>query len=126
MPNTRKQLGTSLEYAVVDKAKAKGLRSRRQPLSGVLKDFPNDVEIERLLVECKVRSAKLDAKGRKTITLDLDWLHGVVGNAEKAGYEAGVVVVRPKGSQHLYVLADFDYFTDALLVPKRLTVPGSP
>ena len=125
MPNTRKQLGTSLEYAVVEKAKAKGLRSRRQPLSGVLKDFPNDVEIERLLVECKVRSARLDAKGRKTITLDLDWLHGVVGNAERAGYAAGIVVVRPKGSQRLYVLADFDTYLDTLLASKGLTLPGS-
>lgn len=121
MPNRVKQLGTSNEHRIVRKAQAAGLQARRQPLSGVLKDFPNDVQVENILVESKVRSAKVNAKGAKTLTLDLDWLHGVVGNAEKAGYDAGIVVAKAKGSERLYVLADLDFILSLLAQVKGLT-----
>jgi hypothetical protein len=114
VPNPRKQLGTALENRVVAKAKEKGLRARRQPLSGVLKDFPNDVEIERLLGECKVRTTKLDAKGAKILSIDLDWLDGVRANAARMGYESAAVFVRPKGSERILAMLDLDTLYDLL------------
>jgi hypothetical protein len=125
MTTRAKQLGTSNEHRIVRKAQAAGLRASRQPLSGILKDFPNDVQVEAILVESKVRSAKLNAKGAKTLTLDLDWLHGVVGNAERAGFEAGIVVAKAKGSERQYVLADLDFVLRLLQQAKGLTLPGT-
>lgn len=124
MPNKAKALGTSLERNVVERAKSKGLRSRKQPLSGVLEAFPNDVEVDRLLVECKVRTVALNAKGAKCLTFELDWLRGVQKNAEREGYEAGVVVMRPKGSSSLLVIAPFDYFLGQLAKVRGLTQTG--
>lgn len=121
MPNRNKQLGTSTEHAIVEKAKASGLRARRQPLSGVLEDFPNDVEIEQTLVEAKVRSTKLSAKGARMLSIDLEWLKGVEAHAAKAGYEHAVVVVRPKGSHRLLLLTDLDDYLSLLKAAKHGT-----
>lgn len=121
MPNQRKNLGRSLEHKVVEEAKARGLKARRQPLSGILADFPNDAEVGDRLVEAKVRAAKLDSKGARFIRIDLDWLTGVIENARKNGYRQGIVVVRPKGSQQLLVLTELDDYLGLLSVEKGLT-----
>ena len=66
MTSQKKALGTGLENLTVKKAQARGLRAKKQPLSGAIKGLPNDVVIdERVLVECKVRAVKLNPKGRE-------------------------------------------------------------
>lgn len=114
MPNQRKNLGRSLENRVVERAVAKGLKARRQPLSGILKDFPRDVELENLLVECKVRAAYTTQNGHRMLTLDIDWLRGVQADGKEAGYEQGIVVVNPKGDSSPFVLVDLDWFLSLL------------
>lgn len=115
MPNQNiKQLGRNLEHAVVAAAKASGHKAHRQPMSGRIASMPSDVVIDNLLVEAKVRAVRLDAKGARILSIDLDWLDGVLKNAEKHGFEAGIVVVRPKGSARLLCLVELPYFLGKL------------
>lgn len=109
MPNRNKQLGTGLENRVVEKARGAGLDSRKQPLSGVIKDFPADVVIERVLAECKVRTAQIDAKGQRYVKLDMDWKEKVDTQASDHGFEAAVVVVNAKGSRNPQVIVSLDF-----------------
>lgn len=103
MPNRNKALGRRLEKKVAQMGDG-----HVQPLSGVLADFPNDVDLGRVLVECKVRSAALNARGEKHITIDLDWLKKVTANAKREGFDFGIVAVRAKGSRKVYALLDLD------------------
>jgi Holliday junction resolvase len=125
MTSQKKLLGTALENQLVKKATNRGLRAKKQPLSGALKDQPNDVVIEsnldRVLAECKVRAVKIDAKGTRIISLDLDWLSKVTRNAAAFGFDAGVVVFRPKGSPKLYGVLNLDVLL-ALLQAKSTDV----
>lgn len=114
MANRNKELGTALENRVVEKAEEHGLTARRQPGSGMFAAYPEDDVVENLLVQAKVQSAHLDAKGEKCLTLRLGWLKQVEEAAAKHGFDAGVVVVRPKGSARLLVLCDGDFFLDLL------------
>lgn len=117
--NANKQLGSAFESRVVERAKAKGLKARKQPGSGVYKGLPNDVVIEDVLVECKVRSTTLTAKGEKRLTLDLDWLRGVQAAAEREGFRQGIVVVNAKGSSKPLVLCDYEFVLELLNLQRR-------
>jgi Holliday junction resolvase len=114
MANPNKTLGSALENRVVERAKAKGLKAARQPGSGVYKAFPHDAVVEQLLVECKVRSTHLNAAGDKTLSIQLEWLRKVQEKAIEGGFEQGIVVVNPKGSQKPLVLCDLDWFLGIL------------
>jgi Holliday junction resolvase len=114
MPNKNKQLGVAFERTVVERAKRAGLEAERQPLSGALKQFPNDVRVKspvvEILVEAKKRTATLSA-GEKCITINLDWLKGVVANAAQqasGGLHIGVVTFAAKGACDLYCLLRYE------------------
>jgi hypothetical protein len=79
-----------------------------------MKEFPSDVVIERILVECKVRAAKVVARGKRIISFDLEWLNKVIDNAAQHGFEMGVVIFRPKGSPKRYVVLEEEAFLDLL------------
>jgi hypothetical protein len=120
MSNARKALGKSLENKAAEMANAAGIFAQVQPLSGVLKDFPNDVVIDSpvvsVLVECKVRSAQISG-GEKYITINLDWLKGCIANLARLSRWAtgiGVVCFRAKRSQDLYVLLRYEDFLQLL------------
>jgi hypothetical protein len=110
----QKDLGRALENRVRDKAQAAGLDSKRHFGSGMNPDEPSDVRIERLLVECKVRSSKMNAKGEKSMTVPLDDYRKVQRQALEAGYEQGIMVANPKGSSQPIVLCDLDWFLEVL------------
>lgn len=121
MTTRSKANGTTLERRVVADAKKAGLVARKQPLSGVLADFPNDVQIGDVLVECKMRAAFLDAKGEKTISLKLDWLHNVIRNAKRVGFRTGILVSRAKGSPQLYVTLEWQDFLELVANSRDLS-----
>lgn len=104
---------------MVKKARAKGLKATKQPLSGILPDYPNDVVIENGLYEVKRRVVRLNAKGARILSLDLDWLDGVQKNAKREGFEGAAVFVRPANSPRLLVLVEDDFFLQLLLLSKR-------
>ena len=109
MSNPSKELGTALEHRVVAKAKAHGLVARKQPLSGILKEYPNDVAIQldsgdALLVECKVRSR------HPSYTEMQEWLENAQINAKREGFEGAFLVYNVKGSRTPRVLMDLDLF----------------
>ena len=109
MSNPNKALGTGLENRVVAKAKAAGLTAHKQPLSGILKEYPNDVAIQlangyALVVECKVRSTHPSYNEMQ------DWLENAQINAKREGYEGAILVYNPKGSRTPRVLLDLDLF----------------
>lgn len=118
MTTKQKTNGTAAEKTVVKKARAKGLQAKKQPLSGVLPDYPNDVVIENALIEVKRRVTKLNAKGARILSLDLDWLDGVQKNAKREGFEGAAVFVRPANSARLLVLVEDDFFLELLLSHK--------
>lgn len=104
MSNPRKALGFGLERRVVNRAKAHGLAARRQPLSGSLSEYPNDVVVEDLLGECKVRSSHPSYN-------EMDgWLAGCEEHAAEQKMLGGFLVYNPKGSQHPRVMLDLDLF----------------
>jgi hypothetical protein len=112
--NQRKALGTALETRLVKVARALGLRASRQPLSGALKDYPGDVVVEEGLVEAKVRSVRLNARGERILSIDLGWLEKVEAEAKRAGFEWSAVIVRPKNSPRLLCLIDADLLLELL------------
>lgn len=77
-------------------AKVEGLKATRQPLSGVLPDYPSDVIIQDWLVEVKVRAEKILAKGDRVVPVDFEWLEKVDKNARRSGFRHGIVVVHRK------------------------------
>lgn len=104
---------------MVTKARAKGLTARKQPLSGVLSEYPNDVVIENTLIEVKRRVTRLNAKGARILSLDLDWLDGVQRNAKREGFEGAAVFIRPANSARLLVLVEDDFFLRLLVSHKK-------
>jgi len=112
MPNAHKALGRRAEQQIAEQAVEAGLGAQVQPLSGVLKDFPNDVLLRgeaSVLVEAKVRSAQISG-GEKYITINLDWLKGVLTNALRIGAGYGTVIFRTKRSSDFYVLMRYEDF----------------
>ena len=118
MTSQKKALGTGLENLTVKKAQARGLRAKKQPLSGAIKGLPNDVviesDLERVLAECKVRAVNLNARGERIISIDLEWLNKVTTNAAKEDFDYGVVLFRPKGSPKVYAVLNADVLLDTL------------
>ena len=114
MSNPRKTLGTALENRVVKRARAQGLKAHRQPLSGVLKEFPHDVVVEDLLIECKVRSPSISISGKKTLRFSLDYLRSVQADALKSGFAQGILIVNAKGDQRPLAVMDLDWFLTIL------------
>lgn len=110
MANPKKALGNGLEQRVVDRARYAGLQANKQPMSGQLKDYPNDAVIEKTLVECKARTAQIDAKGQRYLRVDLEWLRDVEAHAKESGFEGGVLVVNAKYSSTPKVLIDLEFF----------------
>jgi Holliday junction resolvase len=109
MSNPRKALGSSLERRVVSRAKAHGLTAHKQPLSGSLKEYPNDVVVQldngdALLGECKVRSRHPNFSEMQ------EWLEGCQANAKREHYEGAFLVYNVKGSRTPRVLLDLDLF----------------
>ena len=119
MSNPRKALGKAAEKQIAEQAEQAGFEAHVQPLSGILKEFPNDVRLElgdaSVLVEAKVRSAQISG-GEKYITINLDWLKGVIANAVKIGADYGTVIFRTKRSSDFYVLMRYQ---DYLKLHKR-------
>ena len=117
MTNRNKTLGTGLENRVVAKALAAGLTAHKQPLSGVLKEYPNDVVVEYednhhrshgLLGECKVRST------HPSYTEMQEWLEKAQTNAKRVGLEGAFLTYNVKGSRTPRVLLDLDLFFSLL------------
>jgi Holliday junction resolvase len=106
MTNQRKELGSGLERRVVARAQAKGLRASRQPLSGILKEYPNDVVVENYLGECKVRSEHPSWNEIQK------WLEGCQAHAKKHGFAGAFLVYNPKGSQTPYVITTLAEYLD--------------
>ena len=104
MSNPSKALGTGLENRVVARAKAAGLTAHKQPLSGILKDYPNDVMVEGLLGECKVRSR------HPSYTEMQEWLENAQINAKRINAAGAFLVYNVKGSRTPRVLLDLDLF----------------
>ena len=114
MTSKAKRLGTGLEDRVVRKAKEKGLRAEKQPGSGVYQRFKSDAVIEQTLVECKVRSVEIDAKGQKTFRVDMDWWRGVQKNAALDGYSSAALVMNAKYSDQPMALIPLDEYLNLL------------
>jgi len=119
MSNRNKELGTAAERGVVQRVNNQPpLKARRQPLSGVLKDYPHDIHISTpvgdVLGESKVRKLEVNSRGAKQWTILFDWLIETIEAAEKGGYHHAALFVRPKGSQRRYVLIEEAVYLDLL------------
>lgn len=119
MTNQRRQLGNAGERGVVERAIAAGLKAFRQPMSGQLKDFPADLQLSspqiKVLGESKVRSLSLSPRGKRSLTLDLDWLRKVVREARAHNFDHAALFVRPKGSvADRFVLLEESVYFDLL------------
>lgn len=121
MPSKGKVLGSALETRVVARAREYGICAKKQPLSGVLPDAPNDVKLvynsnegddTTVLVECKVRGDAVGAE--KSVRVEYAWLDKVQANATRTGADVGVVVFNPKGGRKPMVLLDLDDFLSLL------------
>lgn len=119
MSNPNKRKGSSLETAIVKKAQQQDLYARKQPGSGVYKDFPNDVVLENLLVEAKSGYTRLNSDGSKKFSVDVGWLLRVAENAEKGNFEAGIVVIKPDGVRTPYAIVSLDYLLRVLTALKN-------
>lgn len=116
MPNLNKKRGTAFENAVVKQAQAAGLKARRQPLSGILPDFPEDVLIEdEVLMQCKTYAPVIDSKNEKSFRFRMDWMKGVMENARKHGYRFGAVVFRTRGDTRKYVVIQYETLLELLM-----------
>lgn len=106
-------------------AQEAGLKASKQPMSGILKDYPNDAVIgegeNSVLVECKVRAVSMNAKGEKQFSFDLEWLKGVMRHAKQHNFRLGCVVFAPKSSQDKYVVLAYSDFLDLLSSTERET-----
>lgn len=120
MTTQKRSLGNALERGLVERATKAGVKAKRQPRSGELPEFPADAVVGDLLVEAKVRSATLNAKGAHVLSLDMDWLKKVEELAAKQGMRAGVVVFRMKGSSKLHVVCDYDFLLSLLFAEVRV------
>lgn len=116
MANQRKRLGTALESTVAKLANEAGIAAKKQPLSGVLTDYPNDVamDVDGVLAECKVRSVYRDSRGARMLPFDLEWLDKVLKNAKRENFKFGIVVTRPKNSPRLLVTMELENFLEIL------------
>lgn len=116
MSNQRKSLGSGLESRVVQKLAKAGIPSKKQPLSGILKDYKGDVIIPEIaLLECKVRSTQIDAKGAEFFRVDTRHLSKIREEAKQMGVPMGILVFNVKGSSKPLVVLDFDEYVNLLI-----------
>ena len=108
MTNRNRALGNGLEARVVSRAKERGLRAHQQPGSGIYKDYPNDVVVNGMLGECKVRTTL------PSLAQLLEWLAYVESNSKKGEYTGAFLVFNQKGSRKPKVMLDLDLFLDIL------------
>jgi len=112
--------GTTHENLVAAKAQAHGLEARRQPGSGIYKEYPSDVLLDQFLLECKVRSPLPTIDGNeKAVRVEYNWLNKVMRNAKTLG-KLGAVVVKPKGQQKQMVLMDFDDWLELVKLRQQM------
>lgn len=128
MSNKARALGNAGEAGIVRRAIAAGLKAVRQPMSGMLKDYPADVVIEagerRVLGESKVRSLHIHPSGKRTWTIDFDWLRKVMKEAKQPDsegrvYHHGALFVRPKGSSEQFVMVSEEVYFELLRLASR-------
>lgn len=116
MTNKARALGNAGENGIVKRAIAAGIRAVKQPMSGMLKDFPADLALDtghlRVLGESKVRAVHVTPTGAANWTINLDWLRKVVREANDHGFDHAALFVRPKRSvnDHYVLLEEAVYF----------------
>lgn len=109
--NPNKDSGTRYEYSARDKARKYGLKAERQILSGAHKDFPGDLIIaDRIVGECKLRTATILKCGDKSVSIHLGWFDQVEAQAKAMKMDFGILIVKPKGSRQTLVVIDADKF----------------
>lgn len=109
-----KRKGNRLESRVVKAAQEAGLEARRQPGSGVYKNYPNDAVVAHTLLEMKCGYTELSASGEKSFRFQLEWIRNVMKHAKEQGFEGGAVIVRPDGSQTCYAVVEVEYLLSLL------------
>jgi Holliday junction resolvase len=114
MTNPRKDLGTALENRVVDRARKCGLQANRQPGSGIYSEYPNDVVVDNLLGECKVRTR------HPSYTEMQEWLENAEINAKRTGKAGAFLVYNTKGSRTPRVMMDLDLFFSLLATRNKV------
>lgn len=105
-----KAKGTRLETRAVAEAKKHHLPARKQPLSGQLRDFPEDVVVGRFLFQCKAGYTRVSKDGIRTFSFRKAWLDQVRAAAKAQGYRFGAVLFRPDGTNQLFVTLDYTDF----------------
>lgn len=108
MTNKNRALGNGLESRVVARSLRRGLRAHRQPGSGVFREYPNDVVVERLLGECKVRS------DLPSLAKMFEWMENAQANAKRKRFVGSFLVFNRKGSRKPVVMMDLDLLLDIL------------
>lgn len=107
--NKNKAKGTRLENRVVAVARKEGFQARKQPLSGQLKDFPEDCIVGDVLLQCKAGYTS-----QKSFSFQRPWLDAVRSSAEQFGYRMGAVVIRPDSTNKLSIVLDYSDFLKLL------------
>lgn len=108
MTNKSKARGTGWEVRLVNRAKKRGLSARRQPGSGVYPQYPNDVVVEGMLGECKMRT------DHPSMAQMVEWLRGVEANAAKHEFPGAFLAYNHKGSRKPIVMIDLETFLGLL------------
>jgi hypothetical protein len=107
--NPNQKTGTRFEYSARDKARKAGLPTERQMLSGAHKDFPGDLIIaEKIIGECKLRTATILKCGDKSISIHLSWFDQVEAQAKAKKMDFGLLLVKPKGTRKTLAIMDAD------------------
>src|SRR5436190_11214522 len=110
MGNKNKAKGTRLETRAVAEAKKFSLPARKQPLSGQLADFPEDVVVADVLLQCKAGYTRTNKDGARSFSFRKAWLDQVQQAATTHGYRFGAVLFRPDGTNTLFVTLDYNDF----------------
>jgi hypothetical protein len=123
MANPNKTKGSNFERRIVKEALKSGLEARKQPLSGILPDYPSDVVIEQTLVEAKTGYTRETIKDGPVMSVRLEWLEKVKRLAKSKEFERGVLMIRPDGMTTPFVIMTLDNFLDLLKEVKGGKVP---
>lgn len=114
MSNPNKQRGSAFEGKAVKIARDAGLTANKQPGSGVYADYPSDVVIENLLVECKKGYTLEKSDGSRYFQFDLNWLTKVRQFARRGKFLDGLVFFSPAGSQLSFTVLAVETLIDLL------------
>jgi hypothetical protein len=110
----QKDLGRSLEHRVARRARDKGLPAERHWGSGQIPGLKGDGHIADVLYEAKVRTAVINARGEKTMTIPLTDLRKVQAQALEGGFSQGIMVANAKGDTRPLVICDLDWLLGLL------------